>query len=527
MIWKLFGLLRAARIQGRTSALMAALLLPSISVFGFEPMTYLGFDETEYSDEAKEGLEAIFGGQIFEVSVPASTARLLTSILTAPPKSTGLSPGSADAWFYMLGRLPSPADRKVGASEGLGLGDSVFDRNGESRASFNCFTCHAGVVKGQVVAGLGNNHIMFSSLPSNQVSQPGSSRMRTRGDNYGPYEVWRLGAMLEDPANKGLALAKKKTEFQSLIESLDLPAVDPMPWWNMKYKKLNYWYSDGGSHSPENFSINFSIPHNKLNEHRAEHIKIVGKALAFARETVSPVFPETLDATLVRQGADLFHGRSAPADRTGFVSCKNCHGTYTKKPGHDDLSQPGSWNVDYEYSHILRNVKTDTTYNDILQQLRPIAEHGNKLKAYYDAQGTPELAPHAMVPDRPGYVAPPLVGIWASAPYFHNGSVPTLDTVLNSAERPEIWARDHRNPHSYDLARVGMLYRDVTREEFTASAAAASKSVKSQASIDHSAIYDTKEYAHGNSGHTFGDHLTVQERRAIIEFLKSLSGPDM
>jgi len=24
-----------------------------------------------------------------------------------------------------------------------------------------------------------------------------------------------------------------------------------------------------------------------------------------------------------------------------------------------------------------------------------------------------------------GYVAPPLDGVWASAPYFHNGSVPT------------------------------------------------------------------------------------------------------
>ncbi len=132
-----------------------------------------------------------------------------------------------------------------------------------------------------------------------------------------------------------------------------------------------------------------------------------------------------------------------------------------------------------------------------------------------------------MVPDRPGYVAPPLVGIWASAPYFHNGSVPTLDTVLNSNERPEIWARDHRNPYSYDLTRVGMLYRDVTREEFQASAAAARKSVKSNASVDHIAIYNTKEYARGNGGHKFGDNLTEQERRAIIEFPKSLSGPDM
>ena len=29
-----------------------------------------------------------------------------------------------------------------------------------------------------------------------------------------------------------------------------------------------------------------------------------------------------------------------------------------------------------------------------------------------------------------GYVAPPLDGIWASAPYFHNGSVPSIELVL-------------------------------------------------------------------------------------------------
>ncbi len=54
------------------------------------------------------------------------------------------------------------------------------------------------------------------------------------------------------------------------------------------------------------------------------------------------------------------------------------------------------------FSHVLRNVKTDSTYNDILQQLRPIAEHVNQLKSYYVSQGTPELSPHATVPDGQG-----------------------------------------------------------------------------------------------------------------------------
>ncbi len=506
------------RAQGIAGAVACLLVLPVTTAFASGPLTYLGFDEVTHSAEAEAGLHEIFGGRCFHVGIPVQQARFFLGALAASQNETGFAPSSPEGRFYASGRFASPPDRTSGVGDGFGLGESVFERDGKQLVNLNCFACHAGVVNGQVVAGLGNSHI----------NQSTPNHARTRGDNFGPYEVWRMGAQLEDPAERGMVVAKETTELQKLLESLDLPPVDPMPWWLMKYKRLNYWYADGGSHSAVNFSVNFTVPHPEMNEHRAEHVQTVAKALAFARETQSPIFPETLDAELVRHGADLFHGRSRPADASGFTTCKTCHGTYTKKLGHDDYSQPGFWTVNYDYSHVLRNVKTDPSYNDILQQLRPIADHINKLETYYAAQGTPELTPHAAVPDRPGYVAPPLVGVWASAPYFHNGSVPTIDTVLNSAERPEIWTRDHRDPHSYNLERVGMRFQSVTRAEFDESAtAAAGKPFNSQAAIDHSAIYDTKGYAHGNMGHTFGDRLTTDERRAVIEFLKSLSGPDM
>ena len=240
------------------------------------------------------------------------------------------------------------------------------------------------------------------------------------------------------------------------------------------------------------------------------------------------MFPNSLDGELVRKGADLFHGRTPPTETKGFVSCKTCHGTYTKKASQTNLNQPGSWAVAYDFSHVLRNAKTDGSYNATLQNLKPIADHINKLEVYFTGRGIPELIPHATVPGKDGYVAPPLVGVWASAPYFHNGSAPTIEAVLNSETRPEIWARDNRDPHAYDLEKVGMRYRSLSRVEFEQSAAgAAGKPFLSQVAIDHGAIYDTKGFGHGNSGHTFGDRLTADERRAVIEFLKSLSGPDM
>ena len=35
-------------------------------------------------------------------------------------------------------------------------------------------------------------------------------------------------------------------------------------------------------------------------------------------------------------------------------------------------------------------------------------------------------------------------------------------------------------------------------------------------------VYDTTLPGYGNQGHTFGDHLSDQDRRAVLEYLKTL-----
>lgn len=499
---------------------LAAMICLTIAGQGIaaQPLSYLGFDEAGLSTEAAQGLQQILAGRLFNMSVPSAAVKMMLQVRGPFPEGSGIEPNSAEARFFALGMLPSSADRAVGADAAFGLGQSVFERNGAQMVTINCFMCHAGVVNGQVVAGLGNSHI-------NQSDPRGA---RTRGDNFGPYEVWRMGARLDEPDKQGMALSANRTELQDLIDSLDLPPVDPMPWWLMKYKEWNYWYGDGGSHNAGNFSVNFTVPHPDMNARRAEHVGIVAQALAFARETQSPAFPGVLDADLVQRGADLFHGRKEPVAAEGFRACTNCHGTYTKRADQPDLSQPGGWEVEYDYSDTLRDVGTDASYNQVLRQLKSVAEHINKLAIYYEAQGQPELAARARVPATDGYVAPPLVGVWASAPYFHNGSAPTLEAVLDSSKRPEIWARNNRDPFAYDLVQVGMDYEPVTRSEFETSAdAAKGKSFLAPAAIAHSTLYDTQAPGHGNMGHRFGDRLTPEERAAIIEFLKSLSGPNM
>jgi hypothetical protein len=103
-----------------------------------------------------------------------------------------------------------------------------------------------------------------------------------------------------------------------------------------------------------------------------------------------------------------------------------------------------------------------------------------------------------------------LDGIWATAPYLHNGSIPTLEHLLNSKTRPSVFTRTFRtNEADYDRVKVGW------------------KTISPAAGITDSAlearkIYDTGKSGRGNQGHTFGDGLTPAARGDLIEFLKSL-----
>jgi len=101
-----------------------------------------------------------------------------------------------------------------------------------------------------------------------------------------------------------------------------------------------------------------------------------------------------------------------------------------------------------------------------------------------------------------GYIAPPLDGIWATAPYLHNGSVPTLEALLNSTKRPTYWSRDFANP-TYDYSALGWVFKKHDKPGEINS-------------------YNTEIPGYSNSGHYFGDRLSPEERRAVLEYLKTL-----
>ena len=110
--------------------------------------------------------------------------------------------------------------------------------------------------------------------------------------------------------------------------------------------------------------------------------------------------------------------------------------------------------------------------------------------------------------DPKGYVAPPLNGIWASAPYFHNGSVPTLWHVLHPETRPAGWKRTEEG---YDQKRIGL---EVTEfEKIPADITLGS---------ERRTYFDTRPPGKSAAGHLFPNALNEAEKRAVLEYLKSL-----
>ena len=106
-----------------------------------------------------------------------------------------------------------------------------------------------------------------------------------------------------------------------------------------------------------------------------------------------------------------------------------------------------------------------------------------------------------------GYQAKPVAGMWAMAPFLHNGSVPTIADLLNpAAQRPATFAVGHGG---YDTTRLGL----VTYPSLAGEAAAAGATF----------LYDTTQPGNSNAGHEgaqFGTTLSADDKAALLEYLK-------
>jgi processive rubber oxygenase RoxA-like protein len=104
------------------------------------------------------------------------------------------------------------------------------------------------------------------------------------------------------------------------------------------------------------------------------------------------------------------------------------------------------------------------------------------------------------------YKARPLDGIWATAPYLHNGSVPNLDELFQpSAQRSKSFSIGVR---TFDPVRVGFLTDAAGFPRFNVN--------------DSNGNPIAGNSNAGHEGDQYGTNLSPDERRQLIEYLKSL-----
>jgi hypothetical protein len=256
---------------------------------------------------------------------------------------------------------------------------------------------------------------------------------------------------------------------------------DAPPWWNLRRKQ--FLYADGGVAKGHRALMQFLLlPRNgpeKFREWEQDYADI----LAWIESLEPPRYPFAIDRNLADLGRPLFE-----------QTCSRCHGTYGSEGTYPEKTVP----IDEVGTDAVRFKAIPPLWRE-LYNTTWFSEYGEK-----PVQARPE-----------GYVAPPLDGIWASAPYLHNGSVPTLRALLQSSSRPARFTRPPSTDFAhYDTDRVGWKFSEVSADELASTARRSPFQAKF--------IVDTARFGMSNHGHTFGDELSEDERMDVIEYLKSL-----
>jgi hypothetical protein len=433
--------------------------------------------------------------------------------------------------------FPLPPGYQVGDPMGL----SKIKTSKGTGFTISCAGCHVGQLFGQPVFGLTNrfpraNQFFIRGKSMTELA-PTALFQAATGSRNGEAEMYRrtrhnmrfvdskrpevLG-LDTSLAHVALSLARRDRD-QYATKNPDKPyAPDdeflkafpadskPAVWWNVKYK--NRFLSDGSVVSGNPIVTN--ILWNELGRgtdlHELENwLQDNGQILrelttavySTAAPTITDFFPaELIDLEKAKRGQTLFNAH-----------CARCHGQYEKAWDHLDAKNFSSaellktTKVIYAKSTRVIDVGTDPHRYQGMKSLLAL----NSLKISKTNGVKIEM--------QKGYVPPPLVGIWARWPYFHNNSAPSLCAVLTPGEdRPETyWAGEPLKPQrDFDFECNGYPLGSRTPRSWMAS---------------REYLYDSRKPGLSNQGHDEGIFLkdgklvfTSTDRTDLIQFLQTL-----
>lgn len=384
----------------------------------------------------------------------------------------------AEQFRRRYGLHPAPYE-----NAGLPMGLKHIERFGQKFIGTDCLLCHGGSFDGRGHVGMPNAQLDYQLLYDEMYQAAGFPPLPTPfvlGRNRGTTNCNAAGTFV-------LLLRDEELNLRLPLGGPDwaiIPDMDIRSLWQWRRKKTLYvdGVVDGASSRSIMTALASSpfISGQKIKDAEPEWQDI----RAYLKTLQPPKYPFAIDDKLAATGKELF-----------TQNCAECHGNYG---GADD---PAS-----EYPN----------------QVVPIDEIGTD-RAHFDSLTTGSLANWNKswfgrkdpIKAAVGYQAPPLDGVWTTAPYFHNASVPTVAAVLDSNHRPARFRNPlTANAEDYDPKHLGWKCEVLPAEPRDGE--------QDLPAHERRRIYDTTVFGQSNAGHPFGDHLSDDERQAVIEYLKTL-----
>jgi len=392
--------------------------------------------------------------------------------------------------------------------------------DGVDVVNLNCLQCHGGFFNGEFVMGLGNASLDFTgSVEDTGVSEPipdsllasfglneaeiaqfnklthrftiiaPKTQMRTVGHN--PAEILAIRLMLHHDrdtlawSDEPLAEENIKDADGNILENAIMTS-DPPPWWRAHKKNALFYNGMARGDHRGSMALATSLCVDTVEE--ANHVDKYFKDIhAYVQTLRAPTYPFPINEELAAEGEPIF-----------VEHCTPCHGTYSENEEEET------------YPNLLIPLSIIET-DSVVANGGVI--HAPELVEWYNASfygAITYFEPMVLESGVVGYVAPPLDGIWATAPFLHNGSVPNLSQLLDSSTRPDVWKRTDFDTRHFDQENIGWPH-----EVLDYAQADAPKE-------EQKFIYDTSYWSQGNGGHTYGDGLDDTQRKALLEYIKTL-----
>ena len=278
---------------------------------------------------------------------------------------------------------------------------------------------------------------------------------RGRVDTFNPYKAIQFNWPLD------------KLPSSELIGASDFPSL-----WNQAPREgmQLHWDGDNDSVDERNLSAGLGAG---ITPVTVDHAGLK-RVRDWTWTLPPPAYPYPIDAALAARGSTLYQEQ-----------CLQCHGDHRFREG----------------------VRAGDRIGRVVSAA-DIGTDRHRLDSYTAIFAANQ---YALFPDSPyrfkrfrktnGYANHPLDGIWARAPYLHNGSVPTLRALLDApGERPAVFFRGYDVFDRENVGFVSNVPEEGGRRFFR---------------------YDTAIPGNGNGGHVYGTSLSAGDKRAIVEYMKS------